>query len=152
MHWKIPALPRMKKARTSKLKLKVILIIFFDIKGIVMTQWVPESQIVNQSCYLKVLVTLWERVVRNSQSYGKTSASGHTVHCLGHDSISGPAIGPFFSMFIWKNFFLILANFWNVEKGFSYKKKSKKIKAVLRETELKTEFPIYFRQNEKKNH
>ncbi len=27
-------------------------------------------------------------------------ASGHTVHCLGHDSISGRAIGPFFSMFI----------------------------------------------------
>ncbi len=30
----------------------------------------------------------------------RTDASGHTVHCLGHDSISGPAIGPFFSMFI----------------------------------------------------
>ncbi len=32
-------------------------------------------------------------------------ASGHTVHCLGHDSISSPAIGPFFSIFIWKIFF-----------------------------------------------
>ncbi len=32
-------------------------------------------------------------------------ASGHTVHCLRHDSISGPAIGPFFSMFTFERCF-----------------------------------------------
>ncbi len=37
-----------------------------------------------------------------------------------------------------------------LKRGFRKKKKSKKIKAVLRETELKNEFPIYFRQNKKK--
>jgi len=35
-----PALPRMKKARISKSKFKAMLIVFFDIKGIVMTEWV----------------------------------------------------------------------------------------------------------------
>jgi Transposase. len=44
MHWKIPASPRMKKARMSKSKFKAMLIIFFDISGIVMTEWVPEGQ------------------------------------------------------------------------------------------------------------
>ncbi len=84
--------------------------------------------------------------------YQTLQTSGHTVHCLRHDSISGPAIGPFFSMFIWKNFFFILAKvgqwkeyffsfskFW---KGVFVKKKiKKKIEAVPRETEFKTEFP-----------
>ncbi len=27
-------------------------------------------------------------------------ASGHTVHCLGHDSILGPAIGPFLPNYV----------------------------------------------------
>ncbi len=81
------------------------------------------------------------------------NASGHTVHCL-------PAIGTFFSMFNWKNFFFILAKvgqwkeyfffIFEILRCFRKKKNLKKIKAVLRETELKTEFPIYFRQNEKK--
>ncbi len=39
-----------------------------------------------------------------------------------------------------------------LKRSFRKKKSLKKIKVVLRETELKTEFPIYFRQNEKKNH
>ncbi len=38
-----------------------------------------------------------------------------------------------------------------LKRGFRKKKKFKKIKVVLRERELKTEFPIYFCQNEKKN-
>ncbi len=40
-----------------------------------------------------------------------------------------------------------------LKRGFHEKKKKKnlkKIKAVLRETELKNEFRIYFRQNERK--
>ena len=58
MHWKTPALPKMKKARISKSKFKAMLIIFFDISGIVMTEWVPEGQTLNQIYYLKVLAIL----------------------------------------------------------------------------------------------
>jgi len=35
MHWKSPSSPRQKKARQSKSKYKVIMIVFFDIRGIV---------------------------------------------------------------------------------------------------------------------
>ncbi len=47
MHWKTPASPRMKKARMSKSKFKVMLFIFFDISGIMMTEWVLKGQTVN---------------------------------------------------------------------------------------------------------
>ncbi|XP_072380520.1 protein GVQW3-like [Diabrotica undecimpunctata] len=61
MYWKTPASPRMKKARMSKSKIKAMLIVFFDI-NIVMTEWVPEGQTVNQTYYLKVLATLREQL------------------------------------------------------------------------------------------
>ncbi|KAJ8939658.1 hypothetical protein NQ318_002148 [Aromia moschata] len=43
-------------------KSKFIMLILFGINGIVMTEWVPEGQTVNQTYYLKVLATLRERV------------------------------------------------------------------------------------------
>lgn len=52
MHWKTPASPRMKKARMSKSRVKAMLIVFFDIKGVIMTEWVPEGQTVNQKYYI----------------------------------------------------------------------------------------------------
>jgi Transposase. len=45
-----------------KSKLKAMLIVFFDINGIVMTKWISEGETVNQTYYLKVLATLRERV------------------------------------------------------------------------------------------
>jgi len=64
MHWKTSASPKLKKARMSKSKLKAMLIVFFDIKGVIMTEWVPQGQTVNQHYYLQVLTTLRERVRR----------------------------------------------------------------------------------------
>jgi len=48
MHWKSPQSPRKKKARMSKSKFKAILIVFFDIRGVIYIDWVPEGQTVNQ--------------------------------------------------------------------------------------------------------
>lgn len=62
MHQKTATSPRIKKARMSKSKFKAMLIVFFNINGIVMTEWVPEGQTVNQTYYLSVLATLRERV------------------------------------------------------------------------------------------
>ncbi|GFU42530.1 HTH_48 domain-containing protein [Trichonephila clavipes] len=53
MHWKSPGSPRPKKARMSKSKLKAMLIVFFGIDRIVMIEWVPNSQTVNQHYYIK---------------------------------------------------------------------------------------------------
>jgi hypothetical protein len=52
----------MKKARMSKSKVGAMMIVFFDIKGIIMIDWVPEGQMVNQKHYLEVLTKLRERV------------------------------------------------------------------------------------------
>jgi len=52
----------MKKARMSKSKFKAMLIVFFDIKGIIFVEWVPSGQTVNQYYYKEVLIKLRERV------------------------------------------------------------------------------------------
>jgi hypothetical protein len=58
MHWKTPTQPRMKKARMSKSKVKAMTIIFFNIRGISMNEWVPVGRTVNQKYYLEVLTKL----------------------------------------------------------------------------------------------
>ena len=49
------ASPRPKKARMSKSKIKVMLIAFFDIKGIVHFEFLPQGQTVNQYVYKEIL-------------------------------------------------------------------------------------------------
>jgi len=62
MHWKSPSSPRQKKARQSKSKFKVMMIVFSDIRGIVHVDWVPECQSVNQVYYKEVLTNQRELV------------------------------------------------------------------------------------------
>lgn len=62
LHWKSPNSPRAKKARMSKSKFKAMVIVFFDIRGVIYINWVPEGQTVNQHYYLEVLKTLRERI------------------------------------------------------------------------------------------
>jgi len=62
MHWKTPGTPRSKKARMSKSKFKAMLTVFFDIKGIILAEWVPEGQTVNQTYYIELLNKLRERI------------------------------------------------------------------------------------------
>jgi len=44
------------KEHTSPSKFKAMLIVFFDIQGISMAEWVPSSQTVNQQFYIEVLM------------------------------------------------------------------------------------------------
>jgi hypothetical protein len=60
MHWKTPISPRMKKVRMSKSKVKAMIIVFFNIRGVIVIEWVPEGQTVNQKYYLEVLTKLLE--------------------------------------------------------------------------------------------
>lgn len=41
-----------------------MLVVFYDIKGVIMIEWVPLGQTVNQHYYLQVFTTLRERVRR----------------------------------------------------------------------------------------
>lgn len=55
-------LSRLKKARINQLKLKPILIVFFEINSILMVEWVPQCHTVNLYCYLEVLAKVKEQM------------------------------------------------------------------------------------------
>ena len=53
--WKSPTSPRPKKARQSKSKVKVMLITFFGVTGIVHSEFLPQGQTINQQVYKEIL-------------------------------------------------------------------------------------------------
>jgi len=62
LHWKSPGSPRPEKARQSRSATKSMLIIFFDIRGIVHHEFAPEGQTVNAEFYCNVLRHLREDI------------------------------------------------------------------------------------------
>jgi hypothetical protein len=62
--WKIPNSPRPKMIRQVKNRVKWMLIIFFDVKGIVHKEFVQAGQTVNFACFSDVLQRLHENVWR----------------------------------------------------------------------------------------
>ena len=74
MHWKSLQSPRKKKARMSKSKFKAMMIVFFDIRGVICIDWVPEGQTVNKVYYKNVLTTLRERVRRRRPDIWKNAS------------------------------------------------------------------------------
>ena len=56
--------PRPQKARHSRSNMKVMLIVFFDWKGIVCYGFVPRGETVNKEFYLNILKRLREAVRR----------------------------------------------------------------------------------------
>ena len=58
--------PRPKKARMSRSKIKVMLVVFFDWKGIVLHEFVPRGQVVNKQLYQEVLACLRDAARRKS--------------------------------------------------------------------------------------
>ena len=60
--WKSPTSPRPKKARQSKSKVKVMLITFFDVRGIVHSEFLPQGQMINQQVYKEILQLLLRSV------------------------------------------------------------------------------------------
>ncbi|GFX77324.1 protein GVQW3 [Trichonephila clavipes] len=53
--WHTKSSPRHKKARMSKSCIETMIIVFFDIRGIVHCKFVPQAQTVNSAFYLEVL-------------------------------------------------------------------------------------------------
>ena len=79
--WKSADYPRPKKAHQVLSKVKVMLIVFFDIEGIVHYEYVPQGQTVNQQFYLQVLNRLRLAVFRKRPQ--KLAAGAWALH---HDN------------------------------------------------------------------
>ena len=65
--WKYPMLLRPKKARQSQSKVKVMLITFFDVRGIVHSEFLPQGQTINQQVYKEILWHLLRSVREKRQ-------------------------------------------------------------------------------------
>ena len=78
--WKSPTSPRPSKARQSKSKVKVMLITFFDVRGIVHSEILPQGQTINQQVYKEILrLLLRSQCVRRDKSCGRTNRSCFTT-------------------------------------------------------------------------
>lgn len=62
--WHSPGSPRPRKARMSKSRIKSMLIVFFDSKGVVHKEFLQSGQTVNAAFYVEVLKRLKKRVAR----------------------------------------------------------------------------------------
>ena len=62
LEWKSALLPRPKKTRVFKSKIKVMLIAFFDVHGIVHAEFLLQGQTINQHVYKNILRRLMRSV------------------------------------------------------------------------------------------
>ncbi|UYV72043.1 hypothetical protein LAZ67_9001628 [Cordylochernes scorpioides] len=60
--WKLPHEPRPKKARQVRSNVKVLLTVFFDCRGVVHHEFVPQGRTVNKEYYLQVMSNLREAI------------------------------------------------------------------------------------------
>lgn len=67
--WKSPGSPKSKKLRFQKSREKTMLICFYDSKGIILREFVPQGQNVTGEYYLGVMERLWKRIVRVRPEY-----------------------------------------------------------------------------------
>ncbi|UYV80686.1 hypothetical protein LAZ67_19001393, partial [Cordylochernes scorpioides] len=61
-HWKLPHEPRPKKARQVRSNVKVLLTVFFDCRGVVHHEFLPQGRTVNKEYYLQVVRNLREAI------------------------------------------------------------------------------------------
>ena len=89
MQWKTATSPRPKKARMSKSKIKVMLIAFFDQRGLVHHECVPAGETVNQHFYQQVIIRLYNRVRRSRRTlWSDKSWLLHHDNAPAHNAIS----------------------------------------------------------------
>ena len=88
--WKSADSTRPKKARQVQSKVKVMLIVFFDVEGIVHYEYIPQGQTVNQQFYLQVLKRLRlavsrkrpQKWVAGAWALHHNNAPAHTAHSI----------------------------------------------------------------------
>ena len=89
LEWKSPTSPRPKKARMSKSKVKVMLIAFFDVRGIVHKEFLPQGQTINQHIYKDILRRLMRSVREKRQElWDEKSWVLHHDNAPSHNALS----------------------------------------------------------------
>ena len=89
LEWKSPTSPRPKKARMSKSKVKVMLIAFFDVRGIVHKEFLPQGQTINQHIYKDILRRLMQSVREKRQElWDEKSWVLHHDNAPSHNALS----------------------------------------------------------------
>jgi len=79
--------PRRKKARMSRSQVKIMLVCFFDQKGIVHYEFTAQGQTVNQQCYLEVLTRLRESVRKKRPGLWPDKWILHHDNAPAHDAL-----------------------------------------------------------------
>ncbi len=87
MQWMEVGGERPTKARMSKSKLKAMLLIFFDIQGVVHREYLPEGQTVTGQFYVGVLERLRARIVRVRPELAKNGWILHHDNAPAHSSL-----------------------------------------------------------------
>ena len=88
--WKSADSPRPKKVRHLWSKVKVMLIVFFAMEGIVHYEYIPQGQTVNQQYYLQVLKRLRlavsrkrpQKLTAGTWALHHNNAPAHTAHSI----------------------------------------------------------------------
>jgi hypothetical protein len=88
MQWKTTHSPRPKMARMPKSKIKTMLVVFFNIQGIIMTQYVPPGQTVNQTYYTELLTKLRGKILRKRPELWKNGWILHQDNAPAHNALS----------------------------------------------------------------
>lgn len=74
LEWRLPTEPKPKKPRQSRSKVKVMLTVFFDYRGVVHSEFLPEDQTVNKEYYLSVMRRLREQIRRKRPDLWKENS------------------------------------------------------------------------------
>jgi hypothetical protein len=87
--WRSPSSPRPKKARQVLSNVKMMLMVFFDIQGLVHCEFVPAGQTVSQHYYKQVSLRLREKVRRQrSQLFQSSRWLLHHNNAPAHTALS----------------------------------------------------------------
>ena len=87
--WLSPNSPRPKKARQSRSQIKVMLIAFFDARGIVHAEFIPQGQTINQHVYQSVLKNLLAAIRRKrSELFDSNTWLLHHDNAPAHSALS----------------------------------------------------------------
>lgn len=72
--WRFDKEPKPKRPRQSRSKIKVLLTVFFDYRGVVHSEFLPEGQTINKQYYLGVMRRLRENVRRKRPDLWKNNS------------------------------------------------------------------------------